>query len=69
MGNCIKKINCCSEWCCYVCCICGEFYHMQEEGNLTCAMVKDCCKLSSNLFVLTMINDEEIFSKKFSKEL
>ena len=42
---------------------------MYDEGNLTCGMVKDCCKLSSNLFVLTMINDEEIFSKKFSKEL
>ena len=63
MGNCTAKINCCAEWCCYFCCMSGIFYHMHEEGNLTCGMVKDCCQLSTEFFLISMINDEEIFTE------
>ena len=56
MGGCFTRIRCCSECCCYICCMGGVFYHMCEEGNLTCGIVRDCCTISTLVFAAEMID-------------
>ena len=51
MGSCFYRIKKCGECCCYSCCMIGVFYHMHEEGNLTCEMVKSCCKTTTEIII------------------
>ena len=58
MGGCFTRIRRCGECCCYICCMGGIFYHMYDEGNLTCNIVKETAQLSSEIFVSGVIKNK-----------
>ena len=58
MGCCFNRIYRCAECSCFICSIGGIFYHMYDEGNLTCGIVKDVGKVSSEIFVDAIIKNQ-----------
>ena len=54
MGCFYEKINNCIECCCYIYCMGGVLYHLYEEGNLNCGVVKE----SPEVYTTIVIDDE-----------
>ena len=58
MGCICNRIYRCAEWCCLICAIGGIFYHIYDEGNLTCGIVKETVQVSSQIFVGGVIKNK-----------
>ena len=58
MGCIYNRIYRCAECGCLICTIGGIFHHMYDEGNLTCDIVKETAQVSSEIFVIGVIQNK-----------